>query len=175
VPLSSFSEFNKEAGGDIWFALDESRPLAVFAGMWTTWTSVREVKEGETTNDLYGLRLFTIVPYARGAISYAGDGGSLDAEPMVLFLFAYLALVVVSVLVASVLIGKLALAIFERTELNLTTSNDGLDRQATALVRLQSSRITQIIVIIVACLVLVTTAAAAAGYIIYFCSIASAV
>jgi putative SOS response-associated peptidase YedK len=54
VPLTSFSEFNKDAGGDIWFALDESRPLAVFAGIWTTWTSVRKVKEGETTNDLYG-------------------------------------------------------------------------------------------------------------------------
>jgi putative SOS response-associated peptidase YedK len=54
VPLTSFSEFNKAAGGDIWFALDESRPLAVFAGFWTRWTSVRKVKEGETTNDLCG-------------------------------------------------------------------------------------------------------------------------
>jgi putative SOS response-associated peptidase YedK len=35
VPFTSFSEFNKAAGGDIWFALDESRPLAVFAGLWT--------------------------------------------------------------------------------------------------------------------------------------------
>jgi putative SOS response-associated peptidase YedK len=54
VPFTSFSEFNKEAGGDIWFALDESRPLAVFAGIWCTWTSVRKVKEGETTNNLFG-------------------------------------------------------------------------------------------------------------------------
>jgi putative SOS response-associated peptidase YedK len=54
VPFTSFSEFNKAAGGDIWFALDESRPLAVFAGIWTRWTSVRKVKEGETTNDLFG-------------------------------------------------------------------------------------------------------------------------
>jgi putative SOS response-associated peptidase YedK len=53
VPFTSFSEFNKTAGGDIWFALDESRPLACFAGLWTNWTSVRKVKEGETTNDLY--------------------------------------------------------------------------------------------------------------------------
>lgn len=53
VPFTSFSEFNKEAGGDIWFALDESRPLACFAGMWTPWTSVRKVREGETTNDIY--------------------------------------------------------------------------------------------------------------------------
>jgi putative SOS response-associated peptidase YedK len=28
VPFTSFSEFNKAEGGDIWFALDESRPLA---------------------------------------------------------------------------------------------------------------------------------------------------
>jgi len=37
-----------------WFAFDESRPLAFFAGIWTLqWRSVRKVKEGETTNDLY--------------------------------------------------------------------------------------------------------------------------
>jgi putative SOS response-associated peptidase YedK len=53
VPFNSFSEFNKAEGGDIWFALDESRPLLCFAGIWTNWTSVRKVKEGETTNDLY--------------------------------------------------------------------------------------------------------------------------
>ncbi len=53
VPFNSFSEFNKAEGGDVWFALDESRPLAFFAGIWTNWTSVRKVKEGETTNDLY--------------------------------------------------------------------------------------------------------------------------
>jgi putative SOS response-associated peptidase YedK len=54
VPFNSFSEFNKAEGGDVWFARDESRPLAVFAGIWTRWTSVRKVKEGETTNDLFG-------------------------------------------------------------------------------------------------------------------------
>lgn len=54
VPFTSFSEFNKAEGGDIWFAFDDSRPLAVFAGIWTSWTSVRKVKEGETTNDLFG-------------------------------------------------------------------------------------------------------------------------
>jgi SOS response associated peptidase (SRAP) len=31
-----------------------TRPLAVFAGIWTNWTSVRKVKEGMTTNDLFG-------------------------------------------------------------------------------------------------------------------------
>jgi putative SOS response-associated peptidase YedK len=53
VPFNSFNEFNKAEGGDIWFALDETRPLACFAGIWTNWTSVRKVKEGETTNDLF--------------------------------------------------------------------------------------------------------------------------
>ena len=53
VLFNSFSEFNKAEGGDIWFALDESRPLACFAGIWTNWTSVRKVKEGETTNDIF--------------------------------------------------------------------------------------------------------------------------
>jgi putative SOS response-associated peptidase YedK len=37
----------------VWFAFDESRPLAFFAGIWTRWTSVRKVKEGETINDLF--------------------------------------------------------------------------------------------------------------------------
>jgi putative SOS response-associated peptidase YedK len=54
VPLTSFSEFNAAAGGDIWFAFDEGRPLAFFAGIWTNWTCVRKVKEGEVTCDLYG-------------------------------------------------------------------------------------------------------------------------
>jgi putative SOS response-associated peptidase YedK len=57
VPFSSFSENETLAGGSrtpVWFALDERRPLAFFAGLWTRWTSVRKVKEGETTNDLYG-------------------------------------------------------------------------------------------------------------------------
>ncbi len=54
VPFTSFSEFNKDAGGNIWFAFDNSRPLAFFAGLWVNWTSVRKVKEGESTNDLFG-------------------------------------------------------------------------------------------------------------------------
>jgi putative SOS response-associated peptidase YedK len=55
VPFTSFSEFNKQAGGNIWFAFDEGRPLAFFAGIHVPqWTSVRKVKEGEMTNDLFG-------------------------------------------------------------------------------------------------------------------------
>ena len=53
MPFTSFSEFNRDAGGDIWFAFSQERPLACFAGIWTTWTSVRRVREGEVTADLY--------------------------------------------------------------------------------------------------------------------------
>jgi putative SOS response-associated peptidase YedK len=56
VPFTSFSENEVLPNGSrppIWFALDESRPLAFFAGIWTRWTSIRKVKEGETTNDIF--------------------------------------------------------------------------------------------------------------------------
>jgi putative SOS response-associated peptidase YedK len=56
VPFTSFSEPNPGAVGDrapVWFALADNRPLACFAGLWTRWTSVRKVREGETTNDLF--------------------------------------------------------------------------------------------------------------------------
>jgi putative SOS response-associated peptidase YedK len=56
VPFTSFSEHELMPDGKrqtVWFAFDESQPLAVFAGIWTHWTSVRKVKEGETTNDLF--------------------------------------------------------------------------------------------------------------------------
>ena len=56
VPFTSFSEYDTVDGKKVpvWFAVDESRPLLCFAGPWTTWTSVRKVKEGEITCDVYG-------------------------------------------------------------------------------------------------------------------------
>jgi putative SOS response-associated peptidase YedK len=57
VPFTSFSENATLPDGKkppVWFAFDETRPLAFFAGLWTNWTSVRKVKEGETTNDIFG-------------------------------------------------------------------------------------------------------------------------
>ena len=56
VPFTSFSEPSLQPDGSrppAWFAFDETRPLAFFAGIWTRWTSVRKIKEGETTNDLF--------------------------------------------------------------------------------------------------------------------------
>lgn len=56
VPLTSFSEYDTVDGKKVpaWFALEESRPLAFFAGIWTSWTSVRKKAEGEVTVDAYG-------------------------------------------------------------------------------------------------------------------------
>ncbi|WP_421696471.1 SOS response-associated peptidase [Aestuariivirga sp.] len=56
VPFTSFSEPETLPDGTkqtVWFALSDDRPLAFFAGIWTRWTSVRKLKEGETTNDLF--------------------------------------------------------------------------------------------------------------------------
>ncbi|AVX05982.1 hypothetical protein MXMO3_03479 (plasmid) [Maritalea myrionectae] len=54
VPFNSFAEFNKSKGGNVWFAQNEQRPLAFFAGIWVgEWTSVRKVKEGQVTADFY--------------------------------------------------------------------------------------------------------------------------
>lgn len=57
VPFTSFSENELTPGGSkqpIWFAFDEERHIAFFAGIWTLWTSVRKVKEGEVTANLFG-------------------------------------------------------------------------------------------------------------------------
>jgi putative SOS response-associated peptidase YedK len=70
VPFNSFAEPDDGTFGGrapVWFAFDESRPLACFAGIWTRWTSVRKVREGETTNDIFAF--LTINPNAEvGAI-----------------------------------------------------------------------------------------------------------
>ncbi|AYF00793.1 DUF159 family protein [Paracoccus yeei] len=58
VPLTSFSGIDGRPGAPrnhpVWFALAEDRPLAFFAGIWTRWTSVRKLKEGEVAADLFG-------------------------------------------------------------------------------------------------------------------------
>jgi putative SOS response-associated peptidase YedK len=57
VPFTSFSENEALPHGrrpPIWFALADDRPLAFFAGICVQgWKSVRKVREGETTNDLF--------------------------------------------------------------------------------------------------------------------------
>jgi putative SOS response-associated peptidase YedK len=56
VPLTSFSEFDTVDGKKVpaWFAFDETRPLVVFAGICTKWTSTRKIKEGGVNADLLG-------------------------------------------------------------------------------------------------------------------------
>ena len=57
MPFTSFAENETLADGSrppVWFAFDESRPLAFFAGLWATWTSTRKVKEGPVTADFFG-------------------------------------------------------------------------------------------------------------------------
>lgn len=54
VPFTSFSEFDHGLKQDVWFAFGEERPTAMFAGIWTPqWTSVRKIKTGMETADLY--------------------------------------------------------------------------------------------------------------------------
>jgi len=59
VPSTEFSEYGQNRDPETkrlplhWFALAEDRPLFVFAGIWTRWTSVRKVKEGEVEADIF--------------------------------------------------------------------------------------------------------------------------
>ena len=56
VPFTSFSENERTLEGiirPVWFALDETRPLAFFAGIWTGWTCTRKMAEGEITCELF--------------------------------------------------------------------------------------------------------------------------
>ena len=57
VPFTAFSENEALPDGShppVWFALGEDRPLACFAGLRTGWTSIRKLKEGEVTAELFG-------------------------------------------------------------------------------------------------------------------------
>ena len=57
VPFTSFSEIDSRPAAPrnhpVWFALGKDRPLAFFAGIRTQWTSVRKLKEGEVTAELF--------------------------------------------------------------------------------------------------------------------------
>lgn len=60
VPFTSFSEPWRDVVGNyqpVWFELKDADPEApaFFAGIWVPqWTSVRKLKEGEVTTDLFG-------------------------------------------------------------------------------------------------------------------------
>jgi putative SOS response-associated peptidase YedK len=83
IPLTSFSEPGTNAEGKsepVWFALDEDRPLAFFAGIQTRWTSTRKLAEGEITCDLFAFlttepnaEVATVHPKAMPAILTTSD------------------------------------------------------------------------------------------------------
>lgn len=59
VPFTSFAEPSpiKDENGktpNVWFAINDNRPLAFFAGVWTRWHGVRKVKDGPGDFELYG-------------------------------------------------------------------------------------------------------------------------
>ncbi len=58
MPVTSFSEWEdtKPKKTPVWFALDESRPLFVFAGLWTIWHGRRGTKANpvEGAHQLFG-------------------------------------------------------------------------------------------------------------------------
>jgi putative SOS response-associated peptidase YedK len=56
VPMTSFCEPDQVGGSkeNTWFALGEDRPLAFFAGVWTPWTCVRKISEGEVSCEVFG-------------------------------------------------------------------------------------------------------------------------
>lgn len=54
VPLTAFAEPAGAGRGNVWFAPPEDRQ-AFFAGLWVAgWTSIRKLKDGATTDDLFG-------------------------------------------------------------------------------------------------------------------------
>jgi putative SOS response-associated peptidase YedK len=82
VPFTSFSEYNdvanpkslKNPDGSahpiagkkdvVWFALNDERPLAAFAGIWTPWTGTRGAKANPIEGDLLVYGFLTTEPNA---------------------------------------------------------------------------------------------------------------
>ena len=82
MPFNSFAENDTLPDGSrppVWFAFDETRPLAFFAGIWTTWTSTRKVKEGPVTADLFGF--LTCPPNAEIAAVHPKAMPAILSEP----------------------------------------------------------------------------------------------
>ena len=53
MPFTSFCEYadTKPKKTPTWFAFDETRPLAAFAGIWTTWRGTRRPKSRPDTGE----------------------------------------------------------------------------------------------------------------------------
>lgn len=57
VPATSFCEYDDRTKVPHWFALDASRPLFCFAGLWRPWTGVRRKAEGAQEHLLFAILL----------------------------------------------------------------------------------------------------------------------
>lgn len=71
VLFTSFSENELLPNGSrppVWFAFDESRPLAFFAGIWTRWKSVRKVKEARPKTTFLHFSRRSRTPLSRQSI-----------------------------------------------------------------------------------------------------------
>jgi putative SOS response-associated peptidase YedK len=69
VPVTSFCEYDWSSGKAVptWFALDESRPLFFFAGIWRPWTGERGTKKEPATGDHQVFAFLTTEPNAEVA------------------------------------------------------------------------------------------------------------
>ena len=82
IPFTSFAENELQPDGTrppAWFAFDETRPLAFLAGIWARSTSVRKLKEGEVTADLFGL--LTTEPNAEVGAVHPKEMPAILTEP----------------------------------------------------------------------------------------------
>jgi len=66
VPVTSFCEYEdtKPRKTPTWFALDKTRPLFAFAGIWTVWTGTRGTKAEPVTGDHLLFGFLTTEPNA---------------------------------------------------------------------------------------------------------------
>jgi putative SOS response-associated peptidase YedK len=69
VPATSSCEPDNRSGTPVWtwFALDESRPLFFFAGIWRTWTGARGTKRHPEEGDHFLFSFLTTAPNAEVA------------------------------------------------------------------------------------------------------------
>ena len=78
APFTRFSEPDVRTKQKVGFALPDDQP-AFFAGIWTQWTSVRKLKDGETTDDVYGF--LTCPPNAEVAAVHSKPMPVILTEP----------------------------------------------------------------------------------------------
>jgi len=69
VPVTSFCEYDWRSGKAVptWFALDETRPLFFFAGLWRPWTGMRGTKKEPAEGEHMVFAFLTTEPNAEVA------------------------------------------------------------------------------------------------------------